>query len=247
MRDTENAISIKGLTKIYKGKNFSKLALEKLDLDIKRGEFFALLGPNGAGKSTIINILAGLVVPSAGTAEICGYDILKESKQAKHSIGIVPQELVMDPFFTVYKMLELYAGYYGIPKSKRKTDEILHALGLSDKANVTPRGLSGGMRRRLLIAKALVHSPPVLILDEPTAGVDIELRTQLWEYVTQLHKQGTTIILTTHYLEEAELLCNRIAIMNQGKLVTMAPKNELLQQYAKKIVKFYLEDRKSVV
>jgi ABC-2 type transport system ATP-binding protein len=210
------AISIVDLEKVYAG---GKRALEGISLDVPRGQIFGLLGPNGAGKSTLINILAGLVNKTAGTASIWGFDIDKHPRNAKASIGIVPQELVFDPFFTPAETLEITAGLYGVPKSKRKTAELLRAVHLEDKANAYSRTLSGGMKRRLLVAKAMVHSPPILVLDEPTAGVDIELRQQLWSYVRRLNAEGVTIVLTTHYLEEAEELCDRIAIINHGRLI----------------------------
>ncbi|MGB0906809.1 MAG: ABC transporter ATP-binding protein [Maricaulaceae bacterium] len=226
------AIEITGLTKTYKKtrKAEAKTALKGVDLTIPRGSIFGLLGPNGAGKSTMINILAGLVIKSDGEAKICGHDIDTDTRNARASIGVVPQEIAMDVYFTPYQALELQAGYYGVPKSERRSDEILAALGLSDKRDAYVRQLSGGMKRRLLIGKALVHNPPVLILDEPTAGVDIELRRQLWEYVQELHARGTTIILTTHYLEEAEALCDRIAIIHQGEIVANEPKDTLLSR-----------------
>jgi ABC-2 type transport system ATP-binding protein len=213
---TEAAISLKGLTKTYAG---GKQALKGIDLDIPRGSIFGLLGPNGAGKSTSINILAGLVNKTAGSARIWGFDIDEHPRNAKASIGIVPQELVFDAFFTPFETLELQAGLFGVPRAQRRTMELLKAVRLDDKAHVYSRTLSGGMKRRLLVAKALVHNPPVLVLDEPTAGVDIELRQLLWDYVRDLHSMGTTIVLTTHYLEEAESLCDRIAIINHGEVV----------------------------
>lgn len=226
------AIEIKALEKTYAGtrKAPAKTALKGIDLTIPRGSIFGLLGPNGAGKSTLINILAGLVVKSSGEARICGYDIETQTRQARASIGVVPQEITMDVFFTPFQALELQAGYYGVPKAERRSDEILDALGLMDKRDSYTRQLSGGMKRRLLIGKALVHNPPVLILDEPTAGVDIELRRQLWEYVEELHKRGTTIILTTHYLEEAQALCDHIAIIHQGEIVANESKTGLLSR-----------------
>ncbi len=211
-----SAISIRGLAKTYAN---GKVALGGVDLEIPRGSMFGLLGPNGAGKSTLINILAGLVRKTAGSASIWGFDIDAHPRNAKASIGIVPQEILFDAFFTPFETLELQAGLYGVPPKKRRTMEILRAVRLDDKAHTYSRTLSGGMKRRLLIAKALVHNPPVLVLDEPTAGVDIELRQQLWEYVRELHAGGTTIVLTTHYLEEAEALCDRIAIIDQGLVV----------------------------
>jgi len=230
------AIEIKNLTKTYaKSKKApAKTALKGVDLAIPRGSIFGLLGPNGAGKSTMINILAGLVNKTSGSAKICGYDIETQTRQARASIGIVPQEIAMDVFFTPYQALELQAGYYGVPKAQRRSEEILAALGLSDKRDAYVRQLSGGMKRRLLIAKALVHTPPVLILDEPTAGVDIELRRQLWTYVEELHSRGTTIILTTHYLEEAETLCDHIAIMHHGEIVANESKTSLMSRLDKR-------------
>ena len=234
--NTEPAIEIKGLTKTYKKtrKAPSKEALKGVDLIIERGSIFGLLGPNGAGKSTLINILAGLVTKNSGSAKICGYDIESQMRQARGSIGVVPQEISMDVYFTPYQALELQAGYYGVPKAERRSDEILAALGLADKRDAYVRQLSGGMKRRLLIGKALVHNPPVLILDEPTAGVDIELRRQLWEYVEELHERGTTIILTTHYLEEAEALCDRIAIIHDGQIVANENKTDMLARLDKR-------------
>lgn len=230
------AISIKDLRKTYQDAKGSaqKEALRGICLDIQRGAFFGLLGPNGAGKSTLINIMAGLTVKTSGSVAICGYDIEKDMRRARLSIGVVPQELVLDTFFTVREALEITAGYYGVPKHKRRTAEIIEVMGLADKADSHPRRLSGGMRRRLLIAKALVHSPSVLILDEPTAGVDVELRTQLWDYVKQLNKQGTTILLTTHYLEEAEELCDDIAIINHGEVIAHDRKKKLMNQFDSK-------------
>ena len=233
------AIEIQGLKKTYAAtkKAPAKTALHGVDLTIPRGSIFGLLGPNGAGKSTMINILAGLVNKSSGTAKICGFDIGSETRAARASIGIVPQEIAMDVFFTPYQALELQAGYYGVPKTERRSMEILEALGLADKRDAYVRQLSGGMKRRLLIAKALVHNPPVLILDEPTAGVDIELHRQLWAYVEKLHEAGTTIILTTHYLEEAEALCDRIAIIHEGRIVANEPKTSLLSRLDKKVLR----------
>ncbi|MDX2072851.1 MAG: ABC transporter ATP-binding protein [Alphaproteobacteria bacterium] len=231
-----NAIEIRDLRKTYvdgkKGQH--KEALKGIDLTVPKGSFFALLGPNGAGKSTMINILAGLVRKTSGDVKICGYDIEKEMRNARLSIGVVPQELILDTFFTVRQALDIHAGYYGVPKAKRRTQEIIDALGLSDKADVNSRRLSGGMRRRLLVAKALVHAPPVLILDEPTAGVDVELRTQLWDYVKALNAKGTTVLLTTHYLEEAEALCDRIAVINHGELVACDDKANMLKSFDSK-------------
>ncbi len=225
-----SAISIKNLSKTYTdGKSGQqKHALKGIDLEIPRGSFFGLLGPNGAGKSTLINIMAGLVIKSGGSVSICGRDIVTDMRAARRSIGVVPQELVLDTFFTVRQALDIHAGYYGVPKAERRTDEIIEAMGLTDKADIHSRRLSGGMRRRVLIAKALVHKPPVLILDEPTAGVDVELRTQLWAYVRKLNKEGVTILLTTHYLEEAEELCDQIAIINHGEVIACESKQALM-------------------
>jgi len=215
------AVSVRGLTKTYKasGKTKAMTALKGVDLDIPRGCLFGLLGPNGAGKSTLINILAGLVNKTAGSATIWGYDIDADPRQSRAAIGVVPQELNIDPFFTPRELLELQAGLYGVPPAERMSDRILAAMGLADKAEAYARTLSGGMRRRLMVAKAMVHQPPVLVLDEPTAGVDIELRQQLWANVRELNRAGTTVLLTTHYLEEAEELCDRIAIINHGKVI----------------------------
>jgi ABC-2 type transport system ATP-binding protein len=223
-----DAVRVQGLTKTYQGKSGSKTALAGVDLAVPRGSRFALLGPNGAGKSTLINILAGLVLKTQGTARIWDIDIDRDPRGAKAAIGVVPQELNIDPFFTPRALLELQAGMYGVPKAERRTMEILEAVGLADKADAYPRTLSGGMRRRLLVAKAMVHDPPVLVLDEPTAGVDVELRQQLWSYVRRLNERGTTVLLTTHYLEEAEELCDRIAIIDRGKVVACEPKETLL-------------------
>jgi ABC-2 type transport system ATP-binding protein len=230
------AIEISGLIKVYKSPKGvpDKLALNNIDLAIPQGSMFGLLGPNGAGKSTTINILAGLVNKTAGRASIWGFDIDQNPRNASANIGVVPQELMFDAFFTPREMLEVQAGMYGVPKSERKTDELLKAVHLYDKADAYSRTLSGGMKRRLLVAKAMVHTPPILILDEPTAGVDIELRQQLWEYVRELHSRGTTIVLTTHYLEEAEELCDTIAIINHGEVVACEPTDQLLKRIDEK-------------
>lgn len=232
------AIEVRGLEKVYQGFKDEppKRALKGIDLAIPRGSFFGLLGPNGAGKSTCINILAGLVRKTSGSARIWGFDIDQNPRNAKASIGIVPQEIYFDAFFTPREMLELQAGLYGVPKAERRTDEILAAVHLSDKANAYARTLSGGMKRRLLVAKAMVHNPPILVLDEPTAGVDIELRQQLWDYVKSLNALGVTIVLTTHYLEEAEKLCDEIAIINHGAVVACEKTPELLSRIDEKVV-----------
>jgi ABC-2 type transport system ATP-binding protein len=215
-RMTEAAVSIRDLQKTYQG---GKRALDGVSIDVPRGQIFGLLGPNGAGKSTMINILAGLVNKTGGTACIWGFDIDAHPRNAKASIGIVNQEILFDPFFTPAETLEIQAGLYGVPKAQRRTAELLRAVRLEDKANAYSRTLSGGMKRRLMVAKAMVHSPPILVLDEPTAGVDVELRQQLWDYVRELNRGGVTIVLTTHYLQEAEELCDRIAIINHGRLI----------------------------
>jgi ABC-2 type transport system ATP-binding protein len=227
---------LRGLHKVYAGRGSSppKTALHGVDLDIPRGGFFALLGPNGAGKSTLINILAGLVVKTSGTAAVLGIDIDRHPRRARRAIGIVPQELNLDAFFTPRETLELQAGLYGVPKRQRRTDAILAAVGLADKADAYARSLSGGMRRRLLVAKALVHNPPVVVLDEPTAGVDVELRRSLWAYMRQLNAEGVTVVLTTHYLEEAEELCDRIAIVDKGRVVAVGGTRELLARLDEK-------------
>ncbi len=242
--DADYAIAIRGLEKTYRGEQgmAPKRALKGIDLSVRRGAIFGLLGPNGAGKSTCINILAGLVKKTAGEASIWGFDIDKDPRNAKACIGVVPQEIYFDAFFTPREMLELQAGLYGVPKAERRTDEILQAVKLLDKADAYSRSLSGGMKRRLLVAKAMVHNPPILVLDEPTAGVDIELRQQLWEYVKGLNARGVTIVLTTHYLEEAEQLCDEIAIINHGTVVACAPTRDLLAQVDEKIVVLKTKD-----
>ena len=239
----ENAVETIGLRKTYAGgrRRPPHEALKGIDLTIPRGSFFGLLGPNGAGKSTFINILAGLVVKSSGTARIWGYDTVDEMRAARRAIGVVPQELNIDPFFTPRELLEVQAGLYGVPTSKRNTEGILEAVGLGPKADAYARSLSGGMRRRLLVAKALVHAPPVLVLDEPTAGVDVELRRQLWAYVKELNARGTTILLTTHYLEEAQELCDRIAIIDRGSLIACEETERLLRRLDAKQMTFVLD------
>ena len=235
---TNPAIAIRNLSKTYAG---GKKALDDVSFDVEQGSIFGLLGPNGAGKSTLINILAGLVKKTGGTANIWGFDIDVNPRNSKASIGIVPQEIMFDPFFTPKEALELQAGLYGVPKAQRKTMELLRAVRLEDKADAYARTLSGGMKRRLLVAKAMVHSPPVIVLDEPTAGVDIELRQQLWDYVVELNKGGVTVVLTTHYLEEAEQLCDRIAIINHGKLIANKPTKELVGMAREKAVVLTLD------
>jgi ABC-2 type transport system ATP-binding protein len=226
----KNAIEVRNLVKTYAGtrRSGAKQALKRVDLDIPTGSIFGLLGPNGAGKSTIINILAGLVVKTSGTVNIWGFDQDQNPRHSRAAIGVVPQELNIDPFFPPFEALEVQAGLYGVPKAERHSMEILSRVGLTEYAHAYPRSLSGGMQRRLLVAKALVHSPPVLVLDEPTAGVDIELRRMLWDYVRELNAKGTTVILTTHYLEEAEAMCDRIAILNHGEVVACEDTPDLL-------------------
>ena len=229
---SQNAIELRGLKKTYASskKNNSKVALSGIDLDIPRGTIFGLLGPNGAGKSTLINILAGLVKKSSGTVNIWGFDQDKNPRQSRAAIGVMPQELNLDPFFTPGASLDMQAGLYGIPRSQRKTHEILRLIGLEDKADAYSRNLSGGMRRRLLLGKALVHSPQILVLDEPTAGVDIALRQMLWDNIRQLNLDGMTVILTTHYLEEAQEMCDQIAIMHEGKIRALDTTANLLSK-----------------
>jgi ABC-2 type transport system ATP-binding protein len=235
---TQAAIAIADLRKVYQG---GKEALKGVSFDVPRGSIFGLLGPNGAGKSTLINILAGLVNKSGGSASIWGFDITAHPRNAKASIGIVPQEILFDPFFSPIETLEMQAGLYGVPKAKRRSMELLRAVRLEDKADAYSRTLSGGMKRRLMVAKAMVHSPPVLVLDEPTAGVDVELRQQLWAYVRELNARGVTIVLTTHYLEEAEELCDRIAIINNGELIANKPTRELVGMAQEKIVEITID------
>jgi len=233
----EPAIRIESLSKTYAGKGAEpKRALNEVSFDVPRGQIFGLLGPNGAGKSTLINILAGLVTKTSGKVTIWGFDIDEHPRNSKRSIGVVPQEIIFDPFFTPRETLEIQAGLYGIAPGDRMSDELLAAMHLTDKANAYSRTLSGGMKRRLLVAKAMVHSPPILVLDEPTAGVDVELRRQLWDYVRKLHAQGVTIVLTTHYLEEAEELCDRIAIIHHGRVIANEPTRELLAKAQEKAV-----------
>ena len=240
---SDAAIQIRDLRKEYAGtaKAPPKLALKGVSFDVPEGSVFGLLGPNGAGKSTLINIMAGLVKKTAGEVSIWGHDIDGDHRNAKLNIGIVPQEIVFDPFFTPYEVLENQGGFYGIAKALRRSEELLRAVRLEDKRNAYARTLSGGMKRRLLIAKAMVHSPPILVLDEPTAGVDVELRKQLWDLVGDLNAQGVTVVLTTHYLEEAEQLCDRIAIINNGELIADKPTRELVGMMGEKIIAMTVE------
>ncbi len=243
----ENVLSIKNLNKIYlKNKSKSVHALKNLNLEVKEGEIFGLLGPNGAGKSTFINILAGTTIKTSGNVDVWGFNLDKNPRQVRASIGIVPQEVNVDPFFSPRKLLELQAGLYGIKKKDRITDTILKLVSLENQANSYTRSLSGGMKRRLLVAKALVHQPPIIILDEPTAGVDVELRSNLWKNVKSLNKQGVTIILTTHYLLEAEEMCDRIGILNKGNLVALDSTKNLLKRIQTKIVTFVVNGKVNI-
>ena len=239
------ALSAENLTKIYSKNNSlnkSVLALNKLNLEVERGEIFGLLGPNGAGKTTFINILGGTVMKTSGKVELWGFDLASNPRQIRASIGIVPQEVNFDPFFSPRKLLELQAGFYGVKKENRITDLILKMVSLEKQANSYARSLFGGMKRRLLIAKAMVHQPPILILDEPTAGVDVELRKNLWGNVKELNKLGVTIILTTHYLYEAQEMCDRIGIINKGNLVALNTTQKLLEQIETKKIKFKVKN-----
>ena len=238
----KNVISVKNLNKIYSKKSSNPTyAINNLNLDVQQGEIFGLLGPNGAGKTTFINILAGTVIKTSGTVNVWGFDLDKNPRQVRASIGIVPQEVNLDPFFSPRSLLELQAGLYGIEKEDRITDTILKLVSLENHASSYARSLSGGMKRRLLIAKSLVHQPPIVILDEPTAGVDVELRKNLWENIKFLKEQGVTIILTTHYLTEAEEVCNRIGILNKGNLVALDTTRNLLSKLQTKKVNFKLD------
>ena len=241
------AIEAKGVKKTYapQGSRPAKTALQSIDLSIPQGSLFGLLGPNGAGKSTFINIMAGSVRKTSGQLSIWGTDIDLSPRQARANIGIVPQELNIDAFFSPRELLEFTAGMFAIPKRERRTDEILELVGLTEQANAYSRTLSGGMRRRLLVAKAMVHAPPVLVLDEPTAGVDVSLRQQLWDNVRALHAAGTTIVLTTHYLEEAQELCDHVAILNHGQIITTRPTEELLASAGRKDLHISLPDASS--
>ena len=241
MSDYKYSIEAKNVNKIFYKNSKEVRALIDFNLRIEKGSIHALLGPNGAGKSTFINILAGLVKKNSGSVSICGIDIDKDSKLSKFKIGIVPQELNIDPFFSPAELLELQAGLYGVPKRKRRTEEILENLRLTDQRNAYARTLSGGMRRRLLIGKALVHDPEMLILDEPTAGVDIDIRRSVWNYIKEINTKGTTVCLTTHYLEEAEQLCDSITIINYGKKIIEGTKTDLLNVISNKIVTFVIE------
>ena len=241
---TKNALTVENLTKVYldsKTKKESE-ALSNLSFEVKQGEVFGLLGPNGAGKTTFLSILGGTVTKTSGSVNVWGFNLDKNPRQVKASIGIVPQEVNLDAFFSPHKLLELQAGLYGVTKKNRITDLILKMVALEDKANAYSRSLSGGMKRRLLIAKAMVHQPPILILDEPTAGVDVELRNNLWDNVKELNKEGVTIILTTHYLLEAQEMCDRIAIIDRGSLVALDTTQKLLERIQTKKINFIVKD-----
>ena len=243
----KNVLSIKNLNKIYSSKESNNVhAINNLNLDVKEGEIFGLLGPNGAGKTTFLNILAGTVIKTSGQVNVWGFDIDKNPRQVKTSIGVVPQEVNLDPFFSPRSILELQAGLFGVKKQDRITDAILKFVSLDKQADSYARSLSGGMKRRLLVAKALVHQPPIIFLDEPTAGVDVELRKNLWENVKLLNKQGVTIILTTHYLEEAEEMCDRIGILNRGNLVALDSTKNLLDRIQTKRVTFKTNKKVSI-
>ena len=240
----KNAIKVEKLTKTYSKKSSNGIkALNNLNLEVKEGEIFGLLGPNGAGKTTFLNILGGTVIKNSGNVNVWGYDLDKDPRHVRASIGIVPQEVNLDAFFSPKDLLELQAGLYGIPKKDRITNTILKLVSLEKQANSYARALSGGMKRRLLVAKAMVHKPPILVLDEPTAGVDVELRKNLWNNVKQLNKKGVTIILTTHYLSEAQEMCDRIAILNKGNLIALDTTNHLLEKIEQKKITFRVNNK----
>ncbi len=235
------AISFQNVSKTYSGARGEVRALSEVSFDIEPGEFFGLLGPNGAGKTTLISILAGLSRASAGRVTVMGHDVVAEYAAARRSLGIVPQELVFDPFFSVREALRIQSGYFGVKGNEAWIDELLANLGLADKADANMRQLSGGMKRRVLVAQALVHRPPVIVLDEPTAGVDVELRQTLWQFVARLNKEGHTVLLTTHYLEEAEALCHRIAMLKQGRVVALDRTSALLAGTASTMLRFKMD------
>lgn len=232
------AVSFQNVSKTFATPKGELQALRSVSFDIEQGEFFGLLGPNGAGKTTLISVLAGLAKATGGVARVHGHDVQTDYAAARRALGVVPQELVFDPFFTVREALRFQSGYFGIQKNDAWIDELLHSLGLTDKATSNMRQLSGGMKRRVLVALALVHKPQVIVLDEPTAGVDVELRQTLWQFVSQLNKQGSTVLLTTHYLEEAEALCGRLALLNRGEVVALDRTSALLNRAASKILRF---------
>ena len=232
------AVRFENVTKTYSGARGALLALGGVSFDIEQGEFFGLLGPNGAGKTTLISVLAGLVRASGGCVTVMGHDVVADYTAARHALGIVPQELVFDPFFKVREILRIQSGYFGVRHNDAWIDELLANLGLSDKANANMRQLSGGMKRRVLVAQALVHKPPVIVLDEPTAGVDVELRQTLWQFIARLNREGHTVLLTTHYLEEAEALCGRIAMLKAGRVVALDKTSALLSGMASTMLRF---------
>ncbi len=233
-----SAIAFQSVSKVYQTAKGPFQALNNVNLQIEEGEFFGLLGPNGAGKTTMISILAGLARASSGSVKVLGSDVREDYANARRKLGIVPQELVFDPFFNVRESLRIQSGYFGVKNNDAWIDELLESLGLADKANANMRQLSGGMKRRVLVAQALVHKPPIIVLDEPTAGVDVELRQTLWQFVSKLNKQGHTVLLTTHYLEEAEALCNRIAMLRSGHIVALSTMADLLQGGSSNVLQF---------
>lgn len=236
------AVSFQSVSKIFPTPKGPFQALDGVSLDIEEGEFFGLLGPNGAGKTTLISILAGLARASSGSVSVLGHDVQSQFAAARRQLGVVPQELVFDPFFNVRETLRLQSGYFGVKNNDAWIDELLDALGLADKATANMRQLSGGMKRRVLVAQALVHKPPIIVLDEPTAGVDVELRQTLWQFVARLNRQGHTVLLTTHYLEEAEALCTRLAMLKRGRVVALARTSELLQAASTNVLRFKTDD-----
>jgi len=236
------AISFQSVSKTYRSARAVPLkALDGVSFDIEQGEFFGLLGPNGAGKTTLISVLAGLVRPTSGRVAVLGHDVQADYAHARRQLGVVPQELVFDPFFNVREALRIQSGYFGVKNNDAWIDELLESLGLADKANANMRQLSGGMKRRVLVAQALVHKPPVIVLDEPTAGVDVELRQTLWQFIARLNKQGHTVLLTTHYLEEAEALCGRIAMLKNGRVVALERTSELLKAASSNVLRFKID------
>jgi ABC-2 type transport system ATP-binding protein len=238
------AISFQSVSKIYPSvRNGPLKALDGVSFDIREGEFFGLLGPNGAGKTTLISILAGLVRPSSGGVAVRGYDVQADYANARRQLGVVPQELVFDPFFNVRESLRIQSGYFGVKNNDAWIGELLESLGLADKADANMRQLSGGMKRRMLVAQALVHKPPVIVLDEPTAGVDVELRQTLWQFITRLNKAGHTVLLTTHYLEEAEALCGRVAMLKSGRVVALERTSELLKAASSNVLRFKIDSQ----
>jgi ABC-2 type transport system ATP-binding protein len=235
------AISVNAVTKRYEGARGKLTALQNVSLQIQEGEFFGLLGPNGAGKTTLISILAGLSRATEGSITVHGHDVQKDFAAARKALGVVPQELVFDPFFSVRESLRIQSGYFGVKNNDAWIDELLHSLGLADKANANMRQLSGGMKRRVLVAQALVHKPPVIVLDEPTAGVDVELRQTLWQFIAKLNREGSTVLLTTHYLEEAEALCGRLAMLKAGQIVALEKTSTLLKNASSNVLRFKID------